>query len=538
MTRRSSSQVGLFAAQISEQIQRLRPLAGPQGGPGEMQQVDLRRAVMATRLLGGSARILNLEALHVFLDELLDWLQRIEQSRNELTTSQTLILESVIELEDAIFQDLDRSGDQAPDLDHFATQIDDLTGLIQRDASSMDPREKKLNGSSPMQAAAEPQNPLARLRLQAQSAETPDERARVLAEIEKLIEELSSLANSLHQQESEAVETGVWDYPVEGLSAHPDPGGDPVVGPAVARLQNATADLGCSLEVVAYGSASTLMQPLRGPVSEILSALVQDIAAAAASEPDVSRLKVVFEMREDQGRVRIHVADNGPRSGSARAVSDVDHLSMLFGLRRARSVLEQVGGLIRLEPRENPAVRFEVVVPLDPARPGYIVLPIEGSQVAIPAALYERTVRAGGLLYETDEGGESVQLHGRSVPIVELGEYVSDVMPSNGSSPFLVVTGAVEKRMGMSCEKPPVIVRTSSLGDPPQGWEHIAYGSILVDLGACPGSGLPARGPTLGHGRAGESAHRDAGNAREPVGIPAQGSATDARVARDGSGGL
>ena len=118
MTRRSSSQVGLFAAQISEQIQRLRPLAGPQGGPGEMQQVDLRRAVMATRLLGGSARILNLEALHVFLDELLDWLQRIEQSRNELTTSQTLILESVIELEDAIFQDLDRSGDQAPDLDH------------------------------------------------------------------------------------------------------------------------------------------------------------------------------------------------------------------------------------------------------------------------------------------------------------------------------------------------------------------------------------------------------------------------------------
>ena len=289
------------------------------------------------------------------------------------------------------------------------------------------------------------------------------------------------MANSLHQQESEAVETGVWDYPVEGLSAHPDPGGDPVVGPAVARLQNATADLGCSLEVVAYGSASTLMQPLRGPVSEILSALVQDIAAAAASEPDVSRLKVVFEMREDQGRVRIHIADNGPRSGSAGAVSDVDHLSMLFGLRRARSVLEQVGGLIRLEPRENPAVRFEVVVPLDPARPGYIVLPIEGSQVAIPAALYERTVRAGGLLYETDEGGESVQLHGRSVPIVELGEYVSDVMPSNGSSPFLVVTGAVEKRMGMSCEKPPVIVRTSSLGDPPQGWEHIAYGSILVE---------------------------------------------------------
>jgi CheY-like chemotaxis protein len=44
-----------------------------------------------------------------------------------------------------------------------------------------------------------------------------------------------------------------------------------------------------------------------------------------------------------------------------------------------------------------------------------------------------------------------------------------------------VVTGAVEKRMGMSCEKPPVIVRTSSLADPPAGWEHVSYGSILVE---------------------------------------------------------
>jgi len=435
---------------------------------------------MATRLLAGSARILNLEALHVFLDELLDWLQRIEQKHSPLTSSQVLILESVIELEDTIFQGFEKSGDQSPNLDDFLNQIDDLTGLIQRDASSMDPRENKPNGSQPMRAT-EPEGPLAHLRVQAQAAETPEQRAHVLAEIEKLIEELSRLANSLHLQEAAPVTGEVWEYPVEGLTAHPDPTRDPVVGPAVARLQNAAAEIGCGLEIVAYGSASSLMQPLRGPVSEILSALVQDIAAATASEPDVQRLKVVFEMREDQGRVRLHVADNGPRSGSAGAVSDADHLSMLFGLRRARNVLEQVGGLIRHEPRENPAVRFEVVVPLDPARPGYIVLPIEGSQVAVPAALYERTVRAGGLLYETDEGGESVQLHGRSVPIVELGEYVPEVLPSNGSSPFLVVTGAVEKRMGMSCEKPPVIVRTSSLGDPPQGWEHVAYGSILVE---------------------------------------------------------
>lgn len=480
MTRRSSSQVGLFCAQISEQIQRLRPLVAPAGGPGEAQRVDVRRAVMATRLLSGSARILSLELLHVFLDELLDWLQRIEQAGRPLTSSQQLILESVIELEDNVLQHFEKGGEREPRLDRFVDQIEDLTLLVQRNAESMDPNGKAKaapKASAPRGAVTDP---VAQLRAAAHEASTPEERAAVRGRIEALIEELSLLANSLHHQDTSAPAAEEWDYPVEGLPAHEDPASDPVFGPAVARLEKVARNLGCRLEVQAYGSAAALMQPLRGPVSELLSAMVQDISAAAASEPDMSTLKVVFEMREDQGRLRILVADNGPRSG-AGSVSDADDLSMLLGLRRARTVLEQVGGLIRVEPRENPLVRFDAAVPLDPARPGYIVLALEALQVAVPAALYERTVRAGNLLYETDDGGESVQLHGRSVPICDLGEYVADVLPAGGSSPFLVICGAVEKRVGLACEKPPVIVRTSSLGDPPPGWEHVAYGSILVE---------------------------------------------------------
>ncbi len=475
----SSSQVGLFSAQISEQIQRLRPLVAPTGGPGEAQQVDLRRAVMATRLLAGSARIVSLGSLHVFLDELLDWLHCIEQAGVPPKSSQVLILESVIDLEESILQQLERAGEGKLQLDALSTQIEDLTGLIRRNCKSMDPRDTSgPTGSLDPASIPVARDPIEELRVGVHEASTPEERAALLARIEGMIEELAALANRLHGEASNEPDAE-WDYAVEGIPALDDPAGDPVVGPAVARLIKATRNMGCRLEVQAYGSAVTLMQPLRGPVSEILSALVQDIATAAAGEPDMVTLKVVFEIREDQGRVRVLVADNGPRSGSG--VLDADDLSRLFGLRRARNLLEQVGGLIRMEPRENPALRFEAYVPLDPARPGYIVLALESGQVAVPAALYERTVRAGNLLYETDEGGESVQLHGRSVPIAELGEYVPDVLPGNGASPFLVVTGVVEKRLGMACEKPPVIVRTSSLGDAPKGWEHVAYGSILLE---------------------------------------------------------
>ena len=195
MSRRMSSQVGLFSAQVSEQMQRLRPLVGAPVGPGEAQQVDLRRAVMATRLLAGSARILNLEVLHGFLDELLDWLQRIEQTARPLTSTQVLVLESVIEVEDAILSHLEEIGENDLELNSFATRIEDLTGLISHNCASMDPRESPASGSAPRLATPTPprdEGSFASLRAKAQSAGTAEEREALLRDLCKPLYETGS----------------------------------------------------------------------------------------------------------------------------------------------------------------------------------------------------------------------------------------------------------------------------------------------------------------------------------------------------------
>ena len=64
------------------------------------------------------------------------------------------------------------------------------------------------------------------------------------------------------------MEGQVWDYPVEGLSAHPDPGSDPVVGPAVASTSPDTVDAG-SCVVVDGGVTGTRASLTPGaPVAE------------------------------------------------------------------------------------------------------------------------------------------------------------------------------------------------------------------------------------------------------------------------------
>ena len=135
----SSSQVGLFSTQISEQIVRLRALSRNPDGPSEAHQVDLRRAIMATRLLAGSARIMQLDVLQQFLEELLEWLQRMEQATQPLNTTQALILESVVELEESLMIHLDEvEQETGADLSPFQSQVDDLLTLIRHNSDKID----------------------------------------------------------------------------------------------------------------------------------------------------------------------------------------------------------------------------------------------------------------------------------------------------------------------------------------------------------------------------------------------------------------
>ncbi len=143
-----ASQVGLFSEQISEQIGRLRVLTGSDAD--RTGGVALKRAVMATRLLAGSARILHVQELVAFLEELLVWLQEIGRSERRATPTQSLILDAVISFEEGLMRRLEQS-EEAIEVSSFEEEIADLRGLIRKN------RETMLKGGRADGDAAPPQ---------------------------------------------------------------------------------------------------------------------------------------------------------------------------------------------------------------------------------------------------------------------------------------------------------------------------------------------------------------------------------------------
>ncbi|HKK72865.1 MAG TPA: chemotaxis protein CheW [Candidatus Krumholzibacteria bacterium] len=493
MTRGSSSQVGLFSTQISEQIVRLRALSQGQDGPSEAHQVDLRRAVMATRLLAGSARILQLEVLQQFLDELLEWLQRMERSRQALNTTQALILESVVELEESLMLHLDEIGQESgADLSPFQSQVDELLTLIRHNTQTIDggADAAALEDEPVEDTRVVPETPsgvesltalVAGFESEIEAAGTAEALEEIddrLAPIVARLKDLRLRLRTRHDGLLPGLEPGPF---ADGLVPIADPASDPVFGAAVARLREGVEASGRSVHVEAFGDSAAIAPGLCPSVATILDHLARDVVAAVEAAGDdqaPGMLRVSLALRIEDGRARVEIADDGPRVQNAGMVGDPDRLSVLAGLRSARVLLEQVQGIIRVEPGDDAHTRFDLSLPVDPDRPHYRVLELEDTSVAVPASLVEQTVEAGGLLYEADESGESVELRGRSVPLADLAQFVEAVVPARGPSPRIAVIGSVEKRVGIGCEAARGLVETDELLDPPSGWNGVAYGAI------------------------------------------------------------
>ena len=498
MARGSSSQVGLFSTQISEQIVRLRALSQGQDGPTEAHQVDLRRAVMATRLLAGSARVMKLEVLQQFLDELLEWLQRMEQSKRPLNTTQSLILESVVELEESLMLDLDEADpSQGVDLSPFQAQIDELLTLIRHNVEKIDALAQPRT-AAPVEEPAETSEPapatltslLDAFEDSVASATTAEELRRLDSELAPVRDRLKAVHLDLQRRLTAFAPPAEPLLADRGLAALDGPEDDPLLGPAIARLHERAEALDLEVVVEAYGGSDLLATTLHERVAEILVHLVDDALIAVESERDReahTRLRVALAVTDDLGRVRIEIADDAPRVHGAPLLGDPDHLSMLGGLRRARTLLEQTQGTIRVAPADRAPTRFELSVPRDPELPAYRVLHLEGTPVAVPAALVDEVIDAAGLLYETDESGESVEHDGRSVPLADLAQFIDEIAPGRGPSPRIAVLGSVEKRMGLGCEDTSdELVLTSELLDAPRGWTPVAYGAIEGPEGIVP----------------------------------------------------
>ncbi len=505
-----TSQVGLFSAQISEQLVRLRALHAENPSATSNPQTDFRRAVMATRLLAGSSRILHFDQMQSFLDDLLQWLQRIEKSGAELRTTESLLLESVIDLEESLMRHLERGGREAGDFTPFAEEIEDLRKLLARSLDHLASDPAPAEDRPPAPAEAEPTTP----ETEAPSANAESERTLpyVSSDVEEATELLDAAVARLREVMQRDNSAATWEVLRTDLSdslrclremeeeleqrsqaqrapatpRDPDlgptvkhPEQDPLYAPALATLQEAAQQAGVPLVFRPHGGARSVDPSMHETVRGVIDALLGDIADEIASGGLQRPVAVTVGLRSEQGRLLGIVRDDVAEQTLSPAQLDADHVAMLPGLRRARALLMRNDGLLEAGSRAKDA-RYRFTLPLSVDHPRYAVLTRGKERIAIAASLVEDILAESPIDVDKD-GQETLLLPNRSLPLIDLAEASRGTSREHRPGEHTVIFGSVEKRLALRCDGSLELHAPRELGEAPAGWEEIAHASLDLD---------------------------------------------------------
>lgn len=485
-----SEQVGLFSTQISEQIFRLRALARGREGVSGPDQVALKRAVMATRLLAGSARILQFADIQQFLDRLLDWMKSIEVGAQALTSTEQLILESVIDVEERLMDVLDR-GDVG-DIPSFREEFEDLRNLMERH----DDKRREQN---------ELRRERAEFTAKGKSKQSASDLLERLGQLVKHLEELDELRDDpslsdltleqlseLNQRLGGAIKRWSGELrrnaaaAAHAVNAVQDwPRGDDLLDPLWQQLQESSERIGLPIRFNVEGDTELLGSGLRDLIGEILRHLLDDCCSSfgqtKAEDSEFLQAEILLSIELVRGRLEVRLRDNAPTVEQHSFISGADSLSFYPGLRRSRLLIQQLNGIIQVEPSEMRGVRFMLQLPSDLMAQTYQLLRFAGQDIAVPWVRVVHELQSKGLVYEADASGESFVRNGRNIPLAELSQYCAALEPRSSLAPQILVVGSVERRLGVFADEIGELVESSSLSDPPAEWNQIAYGSLEYD---------------------------------------------------------
>ncbi len=524
-------QIHLFSEQISEQIGRLRLLTGAESNRSDL--VAIKRAVMATRLLAGGARALRLSSLPAFLEEFLQWLQSIQRSERPTSPTQELILDGVIEFEEELLRHLESQQDDA-DLSPFEQQIGELRALLRHNQEGaaakkiLDLEEIADEKDEPTLATSEDEDasveetprPSAELESSAQgeretnpsdpqepilkSAEeltqclgTVDEELRErLRSRRELREKLTQLQTTLSEflqlesapdpsppeesaatieEETASIETA----PPTTVESTLDESDDPFVRKVALLLEERRNALQGRLDYRVRGVLQcTLDSAVERKLNRVVDHLLEDscdILDQMLQEEDAPpRGRLELHLSGESDRLRISLRDNGPQLEGTPALTHSDPLGLYRGLRRCRRLIEELHGIIVVEPADQPGTRFVLSLPRDPQHPVVKLVDLGSVQAALPGLLIDEYLSTDGLLFHRDTDGEHFIRNGHTVPLVDLAQYVAGVDPMAEEATGIVIVGSVEKRLGIYCYGLSENMALEASNETLDGWDEVS----------------------------------------------------------------
>ncbi len=229
--------------------------------------------------------------------------------------------------------------------------------------------------------------------------------------------------------------------------------------------------LQCNLDAPVERKLNRVVDHLLEDSCDILDQMLQEEDA-----PPRGRLELYLSGESD--RLRISLRDNGPQLEGTPALTHSDPLGLYRGLRRCRRLIEELHGIIVVEPADQPGTRFVLSLPRDPQHPVVKLVDLGSVQAALPGLLIDEYLSTDGLLFHRDTDGEHFIRNGHTVPLVDLAQYVAGVDPMAEDASGIVIVGSVEKRLGIYCYGLSENMALEASNETLDGWDEVSTKAV------------------------------------------------------------
>jgi hypothetical protein len=456
----------LFGEQVNDHIEKLNDLMGFSSGARFSEQT-IRKACLATRLLEGSTRMLDLG----------DWSRTLKAFRELLEQSATAgrcwdeqmstLVSEILETEEQIVAEI-----LAGELEELARH-DQFQGLLKEiECLSSEPREAAAETVSIAPAPAAEPRPAERVSAERASAEPRSAEGEHVPTFTRLIDSLAAARDVFQEfiDKPSRGEKSVRDLEVAfgesefymGLAAETMKMLGKGDKPFTAKIScDAVLDglkdfFGAYLRLRRWNarlatrcSECTLDRENASALAAILIRCIFDICKRNEVRDDLS-LAIGVDIRSEGSFLVAKIQDNAPDFLCDSKIDRDDAGAFYRCFREMRDRLAAFGSLLWIEPGGGNEGRFMFTLPRTKGKTEFQIFSASGKRLAVPRHAVDTSIAMNAVTSRRESGGRFVTVSGVRVPVYAMEEIaVVDEFESSGRADRVLVIGRADKRFGL-----------------------------------------------------------------------------------------
>jgi len=450
----------LFGEQVNDHIEKLNNLMGLATGEAIDEQC-IQKACLASKLLGGSARMLGLEDWSSTLAKFRDLLEKSIVSRKCWDEQLAQVVSEILETEEQVVAEILTGEVDGINQSEIFEGLQREIEVLLRESVESAPDEMLSD-----QAIQECAEPCEEYDEQSEGFSTLDRLIgslyRVKDQFREYLEEQNRSEDMVRDLEHAFGESefyigllgGILDKLGEsGKRFHSKVSSNTALDGVRDFFDLHSRVRGWNAKLNTRSDNFSLEREAASALALVLEGCLFDVCRMYEERKDFN-LVVDVDVTNEGSYLFAKITDNGPDFLCDSEIDRDDTVAFYKGLLDTRSLLEKWGGLIWVEPDQGKSIRFQFTLPHTTMKTDYHTFTASGNNLAVPYHCIEGLLHLDGREVLYDGNGRYIMVSGTRILVYHVDELAAGEVGPMGDSDYVIILGMAEKRAGIFSDGP------------------------------------------------------------------------------------